>query len=123
MNFYLLLLSSLSHPTPYPTLGPNPNIFPIHAVSCNKLDRMQCTYTYMCGWCTNSTNCDDDDDFWNNSTNKQLFLDIEGIQMNGRHCMVSMMNHDIFYEGSVKKSKGMVLIDYDKVRSALESFL
>jgi hypothetical protein len=37
--------------------------------------------------------------------------------------MVSMMNHDIFYEGSVKKSKGMVLIDYDKVRSALESFL
>ena len=60
---------------------------------------------------------------WNNSTNKQLFLDIEGIQMNGRHCMVSMMNHDIFYEGSVKKSKGMVLIDYDKVRSALESFL
>ena len=60
---------------------------------------------------------------WNNSSNQQLFLNIDGIQMNGRHCMVSMMNHDIFYEGSVQKSKGMVLIDYDRVRSALDSFL
>ena len=60
---------------------------------------------------------------WNNSSNKQLFLNIDGIQMNGRHCMVSKMNHEIFYEESVKKSKGMVLIDYDKVRSALDSML
>ena len=60
---------------------------------------------------------------WNNSSNKQLFLNINGTQMNGKHCMVSKMNHDIFYEGSVQKSKGMVLIDYDKVRSALESML
>jgi heptosyltransferase-3 len=60
---------------------------------------------------------------WNNSSNKQLFLNINGTQMNGKHCMVSNMNHDFFYEGLVKKSKGMVLIDYDKVRSALDSIL
>ena len=60
---------------------------------------------------------------WKNNVEKQLFLDIDGIQMNGSHCMVSMMNHDIVYEDSVKKSRGMVLIDYDKVRSALDLML
>ena len=60
---------------------------------------------------------------WKNTVEKQLFLDIDGIQMNGSHFMVSMMNHDIVYEDSVKKSRGMVLIDYDKVRYALDLML
>ena len=29
--------------------------------------------------------------------------------------MISKMDHGIFYEESIKKSNGMVLIDFDKV--------
>jgi hypothetical protein len=76
MISFLILLSSISHPTPYPTLGPDPNptptLFPIHLLDCNKLNKIDCTNSYVCGWCHNTTSClddDDSDDFWNNSTN------------------------------------------------------
>lgn len=71
MNAFFILLSGISHPTPQPTNEPipNPTLFPIHPVVCNKLNKINCINSYVCGWCTNSTNCqDDDDDFWNNST-------------------------------------------------------
>ena len=64
MSLYLFSLLSLANPTS----KPNPFPFPMEPFSCSKLDSRQCLNTYMCGWCQNSTYCDDDDN-WNNSTN------------------------------------------------------
>jgi len=68
MSLYLFSFSllSLGHPTSKP--NPDPFPFPMEPFSCSKLDSRQCLNTYMCGWCENSTYCDDDD-IWNNSTN------------------------------------------------------
>ena len=60
---------------------------------------------------------------WNNKSDKELFKDEDGIQNNGLHSMVSNMNHEILYEDKVKKSKGMVLINEQKVREMLEEVL
>jgi len=60
---------------------------------------------------------------WNNDSDKQLFQDEDGIQTNGLHHMVSNMNHEIFYENEVKKSKGMVLIDANDVLNTIKEIL
>ena len=60
---------------------------------------------------------------WNNKSDKELFKDEDATQTNGLHHMVCNMNHEIFYEDKVKKSKGMVLINEQKVREILEKVL
>jgi len=45
------------------------------------------------------------------------------VQTNGLHHMVSNMNHEIFYENEVKKSKGMTLIDINDVLNVIEEML
>ena len=60
---------------------------------------------------------------WNNDSDKQLFQDEDGIQTNGLHHMVSNMNHEIFYENEVKKSKGMALISLGQVKSIFNKIL
>ena len=57
---------------------------------------------------------------WNNKSDKELFKDESTMQTNGLHHMVCNMNHEIFYKDKVKKSKGMVLINEQKVREILE---
>jgi len=60
---------------------------------------------------------------WNNKNDKELFKDEDAIQTNGLHHMVCNMNHEIFYEDKVKKTKGMVSINEQEVREILESVL
>jgi heptosyltransferase-3 len=60
---------------------------------------------------------------WNNKSDKELFKDEDAVQTNGLHHMVCNMNREIFYEDKVKKSKGMVLINEQKVREILEEIL
>jgi len=60
---------------------------------------------------------------WNNDSDKRLFQDKDGVQTNGLHHMVSNMNHEIFYENEVKKSKGMTLIDINDVLNVIEEML
>ncbi len=60
---------------------------------------------------------------WNNDSNKKSFQDMDGLQSNGLHCMVSNMNHEIFYQDQVKKSKGMALIDFAQVETAINRVL
>jgi heptosyltransferase-3 len=60
---------------------------------------------------------------WNNNSDKEIFKDDDGMQTNGLHHMASNMNHEIFYEDQVKKSKGMTLISYRQVREILEGVM
>ena len=60
---------------------------------------------------------------WNNSDDRRPFFDIDGVQSNGKHHLISNMNHDIFYKGRIKKSRGMSLIDYEAVKNKLDSVL
>lgn len=60
---------------------------------------------------------------WNNKSDKQLFQDKDGMQTNGLHHMVSNMDHEIFYENEVKKSKGMILIDFEQTEQAIDKVL
>jgi len=60
---------------------------------------------------------------WNNDSDKQLFQDEDGVQTNGLHHMVSNMNHEIFYENEVKKTKGMALIGLGQVKSIFNKIL
>ena len=60
---------------------------------------------------------------WNNNINRYLFKDVDGIQYNGMHYLISNMNHDIFYENKVKKSKGMTFIGEQEVKEALDKIL
>ena len=60
---------------------------------------------------------------WNNDSDKRLFQDKDAVQTNGLHHMVSNMNHEIFYENEVKKSKGMTLIDINDVLNVIEEML
>ncbi len=57
---------------------------------------------------------------WNNDSDKQLFQDEDGVQTNGLHHMVSNMNHEIFYENKVKKSKGMTLISFEQAIQTID---
>ena len=56
-------------------------------------------------------------------SDKQLFQDKDGMQTNGLHHMVSNMDHEIFYENEVKKSKGMILIDFEQTEQAIDKVL
>jgi len=60
---------------------------------------------------------------WNNNINRDFFKDVNGIQYNGIHYLISNMNHDIFYENKVKKSKGMAFIGKQEVKEALDKIL
>jgi len=60
---------------------------------------------------------------WNNDSDKKSFQDINGLQFNGIHHMVSNMDHEIFYEDGVKKSKGMTLISVDDVLNSIREIL
>jgi len=60
---------------------------------------------------------------WNNYNDGKLFHDIDAFQSNGKHFMISKMDHGIVYEESIKKSNGMVLIDFDSVKNALNAIL
>ncbi len=55
---------------------------------------------------------------WNNKTD-QVFENKDGSQENGLHYMIANLNHEIFYEGQIKKSRGMVLIDYNQTRKVI----
>jgi heptosyltransferase-3 len=57
---------------------------------------------------------------WNNKSDKELFKDEDAIQTNGLHHMACNMNHEIFYEDKVKKSKGMSLITLERVNIMLD---
>jgi ADP-heptose:LPS heptosyltransferase len=57
---------------------------------------------------------------WNNNSDKELFKDEDAIQTNGLHHMVSNMNHEIFYENKVKKSKGMTLLDFEQTKQIID---
>lgn len=57
---------------------------------------------------------------WNNDSDKESFQDMDGLQSNGFHHMVSNMDHEIFYEDGVKKSKGMTLIDFEKTKQIVD---
>ena len=60
---------------------------------------------------------------WNNDSSGQFFRNIDGVQNNGIHSIVSNMKQDIFFEKTIKKSKGMVMIDYDNVKSTLDRMI
>ncbi|MBT4731173.1 hypothetical protein HOB87_04320 [Candidatus Woesearchaeota archaeon] len=60
---------------------------------------------------------------WDNSSNEQLFQDKDGIQTNGLHHMVSNMDHEIFYENEVKKSRGMTAIGIIEVLNTIKGKL
>jgi heptosyltransferase-3 len=57
---------------------------------------------------------------WNNNSDKQLFKDENAIQTNGLHHMVSNMDHEIFYENQVKKSKGMTLVNFEYAKQIVD---
>ena len=61
-------------------------------------------------------------DFYNNK-NRKSFTDSDAIQSNGKHKLISNMRHEIYYDDGVKKSRGMTLIDYETVKSAIDSML
>jgi len=56
---------------------------------------------------------------WNNNSGNKPFQDIDGSQFNGLHYMASNMNHQILYENEVKKSKGMILIDFEQAKKII----
>ena len=60
---------------------------------------------------------------WNNDSDKQLFQDEDGIQTNGLHHMGSNMDHEIFYENEVKKSRGMTAIGIIEVLNTIKGKL
>ena len=60
---------------------------------------------------------------WNNNKNRKSFTDSDAIQSNGKHKLISNMRHEIYYDDGVKKSRGMTLIDYETVKSAIDSML
>ncbi len=60
---------------------------------------------------------------WNNNNSKDLFKDKNGVQTNGLHYMVSDMNHEIFYENQVKKSRGMTGIEFEKVKNIINQLV
>jgi heptosyltransferase-3 len=60
---------------------------------------------------------------WNNKSDKELFKDEDAIQANGLHHMVCNMNHEIFYENKVKKSKGMSSIQLQQALDVLDAEL
>jgi heptosyltransferase-3 len=60
---------------------------------------------------------------WDNSSNEQLFQDKNGMQTNGLHHMISNMDHDIFYESKVKKSRGMLAIGIIEVLNTIKGKL
>lgn len=60
---------------------------------------------------------------WNNNENRKSFTDSDAIQSNGKHKLISNMRHEIYYDDGVKKSRGMTLIDYETVKSAIDSML
>jgi len=51
------------------------------------------------------------------------FQNINGYQNNGKHHIFSNINHEIFYEDEVKKSKGMDLIELEQVKTLLREIL
>jgi heptosyltransferase-3 len=57
---------------------------------------------------------------WNNNSDKQLFQDKNGVQTNGLHHMISNMDHDIFYKNKLKKSRGMMLIDFEQAKQIFD---
>jgi len=59
---------------------------------------------------------------WNNKTG-QLFKNKDGVQENGLHFMIANLNHDIFYDGQIKKSRGMALIDYNQTKKVIDRAL
>lgn len=52
---------------------------------------------------------------WDNSLGKSNFKNLNGKQQNGKHVIISNIDHTIFYENNVKKCKGMTLISYEEV--------
>ena len=37
--------------------------------------------------------------------------------------MIANLNHDIFYDGQIKKSRGMALIDYNQTKKVIDRAL
>ena len=60
---------------------------------------------------------------WNNKSDKELFKDEDVTQANGLHHMACNMNHEIFYENKVKKSKGMSSIQLQQALDVLDAEL
>ena len=54
---------------------------------------------------------------------KRNFKNIEGIQFNNFHYIISSMDHEIYYENGIKKSRGMDNITFDHVKSVLDKIL
>lgn len=59
---------------------------------------------------------------WNNTVD-QVFENKDGSQENGLHHMIANLNHDIFYEDQIKKSRGMTLIDYNQTKKVIDRAL
>jgi len=57
---------------------------------------------------------------WSNENNDSFFEDKNGLQTNGKHLIISNMDHRIFYEFGVKKTKGMVKIVLSDVKNAID---
>ena len=60
---------------------------------------------------------------WNNKSDKMLFQDKDGFQVNGLHSMISNMNHEIFYKDQIKKTQGMNLITLKQNKDAFIEIL
>jgi len=58
---------------------------------------------------------------WVNHKNK--FKNVNGVQFNGKHYVISNMNHEIFYDGGIKKTIGMEQIEYKTVENILDKIL
>jgi len=54
---------------------------------------------------------------------KRKFKDIDGIQFNNFHYIISNMNHEIYYENGIKKTRGMDNITFQQVKSVLNKIL
>jgi len=60
---------------------------------------------------------------WGPLYNNQKFRNIDGIQYNGKHYVISNMDHEIFYKDGIKSSRGMLKIEFSKVVEVLDKSL
>ena len=57
---------------------------------------------------------------WGPWHDNQKFGNIDGIQYNGKHYVISNMDHEIFYKDGIKSSRGMLKIEFSKVVEVLD---
>ena len=60
---------------------------------------------------------------WNNENDTQPFYDIDGSQFNGKHRVISNINHEKYFVNGVKKTKGMSLIGYEEVKGIIDKII